>query len=81
MITLSDIIGMIGVSLIIFAYFMLQLQKFSSEDLSFSLINITGSLLILYSLTYNWNLSSVIIEVFWILISLIGVYKHIKNSK
>ena len=79
MIEISDIVGTIGVILIIFAYLMLQLQKLSSTDISFSIINITGSLLILYSLLFHWNLASVIIEVFWILVSLIGIYRYIKR--
>ena len=72
-----DIIGMIGVALIVIAYFLLQIGKLSIENVKFSILNIIGSSMILYSLSYNWNLSSVIIESFWILISFIGVYKYL----
>jgi len=72
-----DIIGIIGVLIIIIAYFFLQIEKLSIDNINFSILNIIGSALILYSLSFNWNLSSVIIEGFWILISFIGVYKHL----
>jgi len=76
-----DLIGLTGVSIIIVAYFLLQVHKLKSTDVRFSIFNIIGSSLILYSLSFDWNLSSVVIEVFWILISLIGVYKYINIKK
>ena len=72
-----DIIGIIGVSIIIISYFLLQINQLSIDNIKFSILNIIGSVLILYSLSYNWNLSSVIIESFWIIISFIGVYKYL----
>ena len=75
-----DFIGLTGVSIIVTTYFLLQIHKLSSTDIKFSVLNIIGSLLILYSLLFNWNLPSVIIESFWILISLIGVYKYFKSK-
>jgi len=75
-----DIIGIIGVSIIVIAYFLLQIGRFDSNNIYFSVLNIVGSSLILYSLSYNWNLSSVVIESFWILISFIGVVKYLKRK-
>jgi len=75
-----DVIGTIGVFIIVVTYFLLQIEKISSKSLSFSVLNVLGSLLIFYSLMYNWNLASVLIEFFWILISLFGVYKYFKNA-
>jgi hypothetical protein len=77
---IHDFIGLTGVSIIVTTYFLLQIHKLSSTDVKFSVLNIIGSLLILYSLLFNWNLPSVIIESFWILISLIGVYKYFKSK-
>ena len=74
-----DIIGTFGVIIIIITYFLLQIEKISSKNLSFSVLNVIGSTIILYSLMYNWNLASVLIEFFWILISLFGVYKYFKK--
>lgn len=76
----SDFIGTFGVTIIVITYFLLQLEKIDPRSLSYSLINALGSMMILYSLMSNWNLASVIIEVFWISISLFGVWKYFKRK-
>lgn len=68
-----DIIGTIGVALIILAYAAVQVRRMRSEQLSYSVVNLVGAAMILVSLRYNFNLASVIIEIFWILISLWGI--------
>lgn len=80
-ITLTDIVGLTGVAVILFTYFLLQTEKIASTSPGYSLLNILGSALIMVSLTVNWNLASAVIEVFWIMISLIGVYKYLKKRK
>lgn len=82
--TISDIIGSIGVFFVVIAYLLLQINKLNTKNISFSVLNAIGSLMILYSLIYNWNFASVMIESFWIIISFIGIYnslKHRLNSK
>ena len=73
---LVDIIGLVGVVIILWYYFLLQIGKCSSNSLIFSVANFVGAILILISLVFNWNLSSVVIEVAWLLISLYGVYHY-----
>ena len=80
-ITTFDLIGLSGVAVILLTYFLLQMEKMASTSLAYSLLNILGSGLIMVSLSVNWNLSSVVIEVFWTVISLIGVYKYFKKRK
>lgn len=70
-----NIIGTIGTILIVLAYTLLQLEKMASSSLAYSLINFIGSLFLIYSLLFNWNFPSVLIEVFWLLISAIGLIK------
>ena len=67
---LPDILGMTGVAIILWYYFLLQVGKAQAEGFVFSFANLVGSILILISLWFNWNLSSVAIEVAWFLISL-----------
>ena len=78
---LENIIGTIGVVIIIVSYLLLQMEKINSTDLLYSLLNILGSALILVSILKNWNFASFLIEFFWILISLVGVYKYIQKRK
>ena len=76
-----DIMGSIGVVLIVLAYAAVQMRKMHSEQLSYSVINLIGAAMILVSLRYNFNLASFIIEVFWILISLWGIVLWFRHRK
>ena len=78
---LFDLAGFIGVLLIVIAYLLLQLDKLPSSALSFSLLNAAGSLLIMLSLIFSFNVSAFLIEVFWFLISLIGLAKWLAARK
>ena len=69
-------IGLFGVGVILVAYFANQQRWLSSEDWRFPAANLFGSLLILASLFVEWNTPSVVIEVFWIGISLYGLVKR-----
>jgi len=74
-----DYVGALGAALIIFAYLYLQLGKFSGQNITFSLLNVIGSFLILISLSFNFNFSAAVIEIFWLIISLLGLALGIKN--
>jgi uncharacterized YccA/Bax inhibitor family protein len=78
---LFDLAGFVGVLLIVIAYLLLQLDKLPSSSLSFSLLNAGGSLLIMFSLVFKFNVSAFLIEVFWFLISLIGLSKWLASRK
>lgn len=76
-----NIAGIIGAGLVVSAYFLLQTKKIHSDQLIFLSMNICGSMLLLASLLWDWNLPSFIIEITWLLISLFGFYKWIINYK
>ena len=80
-IAFHDIIGTAGVALILLCYFMLQIGKMSSNQLSYSIINLVGASLILFSLYFEFNFSAVLIEGFWVIISLIGIVRYLKGKK
>lgn len=75
---LVDLVGLIGVILIVVTYLLLQLEKLKSNDLAYSLMNAIGASLIVLSLLVNFNLSALLMEVFWVLISLLGVYRYFR---
>jgi predicted membrane protein len=79
--SLTDLIGILGVFVIIVAYMLLQLEKMDAKDLSFSVLNTLGALLIIISLMYDWNLASFLMESIWMLISLYGILKYYKLKK
>jgi len=78
---LFDLAGFIGVLLIVIAYLLLQLDKLPSSSLRFSLLNAAGSLLIIVSLVFKFNVSAFLVEVFWFLISLLGLIKWFISRK
>jgi hypothetical protein len=59
-------------------YLFLQLGKLRSDALAYSLMNAIGASLIVVSLLVNFNLSALLMEVFWVLISLLGVYRYFR---
>ena len=68
-----DLVGNIGVVVILGSYLLLQVDKVDSKSVAYSVGNAIGAVLILVSLFYAFNLSSFIIEICWLLISLYGL--------
>ena len=75
---LVDFLGIVGVGIIVVTYLFLQLGKLRSEHLGYSLFNAIGASFIVVTLLVNFNLSALLMEVFWVLISLLGVYRHFR---
>ena len=75
---LIDLVGNIGVVIIIVAYLLLQLERLKSTDLIYSVMNAVGASLIVASLIVDFNLSALLMEVFWVLISFIGIGRHLR---
>lgn len=72
---ISDYVGMIGVLIILIAYFLLSTGKWVSDSSIYQFLNFLGAWLILFSLYFHWNISSVVIEIAWIIISIIGMMR------
>jgi hypothetical protein len=66
-------IGLLGTGCIVVAYFANQRRWLRSEDWRFPAANLAGSVLILASLFVEWNTASVVVELFWIAISVYGL--------
>ena len=72
---LHDVIGNLGVILIVGSYFLVQIGKMSANSFGYTSSNGLGAAFIMVSLYFNFNLSAFVIEVFWILISLVGMVR------
>jgi len=77
--SLFDIIGVTGTCLIALAYFLQQLGKMRGDDLSYLLMNLAGAILLMISLCINFNLASFLMEIFWIIASVIGLRNYFKR--
>lgn len=72
---IADVIGMIGVVSTLIGYYLLNINKLASTSMVYLLLNFFGSCLILFSLAFHMNISAASIEIAWVLISLIGIYR------
>ncbi len=79
--SLFDLLGTVGVALIVFTYVLLQMEKIRSGSLMYSLLNALGSGLIGVSLIFNFNFSAFAVEFFWFFISLYGMGKYFFRKK
>ena len=78
--TLFDLVGVSGTMLIAIAYFLQQLGKLSGDSLPYLVMNLLGAVLLMISLCVNFNLASFLMEIFWIISSLIGLRKYWKHK-
>ena len=76
-----DWLGSLGVLIIVAAYLWLQIGRIAGQNVVFSGANLLGSILILVSLYFNFNFSAVLIEIFWIVISLFGLVMGLRRLK
>jgi hypothetical protein len=68
--------GLAGTAILVAAYFANQIGRLPSDDWWFPFANLVGACLIMASLLVQWNLPSVVIEAFWIAISLYGLARQ-----
>ena len=73
-----DLVGNVGVLLMVVAYLLLQLEKVSGSNVTYLLLNATGAVLVMISLALRFNLSAFLMEAFWLLISLYGLGKSLR---
>jgi hypothetical protein len=71
-----EAIGLLGVVLILLAYFLLQVGRLRGNALPYQLLNAVGALLLLVSLFYAFNLSAFLMESAWLLVSIYGIVRN-----
>jgi len=77
-----DIIGIVGVALILAAYAGTQLDRMDHKGWAALAMNFMGAVLILVSMIKAFNLSAALMEGAWALVALYGMArKLIGNSK
>jgi hypothetical protein len=76
-----DLAGFLGAAIIVVAYFAMQQRWLNALDWRFPAANLLGSLMILVSLWFEWNFPSVVIEIFWALISFMGLVRSLVERR
>ncbi len=80
MITIPDLIGFSGVALLIITYALLQLDRIDPKGFWYSFNNMLVAILVSVSLWYTPNLASWVIEIFWFIISVYGIYMFFRRK-
>tara|TARA_B100000214_G_scaffold264333_1_gene195680 strand:- start:147 stop:386 length:240 start_codon:yes stop_codon:yes gene_type:complete len=75
MLSIPDLIGFIGVALLIGTYALLQFDRIDPKGFWYSFNNMMVAILVTVSLVYTPNLASIVIEFFWFIISVYGLWK------
>lgn len=79
--TLPDILGVVGVGLILIAYAGATSGRLDPKKAPALLLNLIGALLILWSLYFDFNLSAVLMEGAWALVAIIGLARLVFAKK
>ncbi len=74
-----DVVGMAGVAAIVGAYGLLQAGRIAGDSLAYAAVNAAGASLVIVSLIFEFNLSAMIVETFWVAISLYGVVRALRR--
>lgn len=76
-----DIVGLIGVTILIVTYAMLQFDKIDPKGFWYSFNNMVVAILVTVSLLYSFNLASMVIEVFWFSLSVYGIWNYYRKKR
>lgn len=76
----ATIIGLIGSALMVIAYAYSNLARELNFTL-FNLLNLLGSILLIVSLCVAFNLASMLLEIAWGLIALVGLVRSLAKRK
>lgn len=78
--TSPDVVGLIGVTILIVTYAMLQFDKIDPKGFWYSFNNMVVAILVTVSLLYSFNLASMVIEVFWFSLSVYGIWNYYRKK-
>jgi hypothetical protein len=76
----ANIVGLAGSGLMVVAYAYSNMAK-TLNFLLFNLLNLAGSLLLIWSLTVHFNLASMVLEVVWAAIALLGLGNALRRKR
>lgn len=74
--TLADVIGLGGVALYLVAYAGLQLGRLSPGDGRATLLNLSGGILVIFSLLHSFNIAAMVMQVVWFLLTIVGYMRQ-----
>jgi O-antigen ligase len=79
--TLNDLIGTIGVGLILIAYFLNMFSLIKKDGNLYFIINILGAGVACFAAILIHFMPFILLEAAWVIVSLIGLVKSIKKPQ
>jgi paired small multidrug resistance pump len=76
-----DVLGNIGVLLILGTYAALQSGRLAADAMSYSVCNAAGAGLITLSLLFDFNLSAFVVEAAWVAVSIYGIVRVVRRRE
>jgi len=77
----TDLIGFIGVLLILIAYFLNINNKLDSGDITYILLNLIGAILACLASILMKYYPFILLEGVWTIISILALIKYLKDKK
>ena len=74
-----DVVGLGGTLSILLAFVLLQTRRLSGTGLVYQLLNLFGAAGILVSLFGTFNLSVFLLELAWVIVSLYGIVRSLRE--
>lgn len=78
---MHDLVGASGAILIAGTYFAVQLRRMHPNRPLYPAVNAVGAGAILWSLYFEFNLAAALMEGFWLLASLVGIWKSLPMGR
>ena len=79
--TAPDVIGYCGVACVVGTYLLSQIGRMDATQPLYPAINGVGAAMILVSLFHRPNPPSIVIELFWLGISLVGFLRALRKAR
>lgn len=76
-----DAIGVVGFGLYVLNYTLLTWHKVTSDQIMYFAVNLAAATLVLIGLTGAFNLAAALIQVFWIVISIIAIRIRLRQVR
>lgn len=73
--------GMAGFVLYVVGYLLLAMRRLTGDSTALYFINLLAASLVMLSLSNSFNLASVLIQTFWILISALGIARALRSTQ
>lgn len=76
-ISIREVIGLCGAALYSLGYLLAAYDRLPSQSPAYYILKLVAAVLVMISLTSSFNLASLVIQVFFIVVSVIGICRHL----